>query len=157
MSIVARRIRSTPVRSAMDTWKLVTALISRHGSGAREELERVAGVAASLIADEAPREAPIVVAGCGPRLRIYCLFGEDAIVDDNSDEADLTWNPTEDDWKMWLPSSSEDIDWVKATLAKHAKRILAYDLDKKEAVGEAAEHAGRRSELSVNVEAFRKP
>jgi hypothetical protein len=141
----------------METWRLITALISTHRSGAREELERVAGIAASLIADEAPTEAPIVVAGCGPRLRIYCLYGEDAIVDDNSDEAELAWNPTDGNWKMWLPSSSEDIDWVKATLAKHAERILAYDLDKKEAVGEAVEYAGPQSELSVNVEAFRKP
>ena len=46
---------------------------------ARAELLAVAGIAASIIADQAPRDAAIVVTCDGPRTRIYCLYDEDAI------------------------------------------------------------------------------
>ena len=44
----------------------------------------VGGVACSLVSSEAFTDA-IVIWGNGPRVRVYCLFGEDAIIgDDNS-------------------------------------------------------------------------
>lgn len=155
MSIVARRIRATPERSAVEVWRLVENLISQAGSDARGELEGAAGVAASLIADEAPKESPIVIAGCGPRLRIYCVYGEDAVTGEDSNEADLAWDPTAGDWSMWLPASGEDIEWVRAELAKRSKRIMAYNLEEEEP-GTYTETENARSAVSVNLEAFRR-
>src|SRR5207245_209921 len=100
MSTVARRVRATPERSAIYAWKFIQRLISEVGSDARKELDRVAGVAASLIADEAPKDHPIVVSGSGPRLRVYCLYGEDAVTGDGNNEESLTRNPTAGDWRM---------------------------------------------------------
>ncbi len=158
MSIVARRIRATPERSAMETWKFIVGLISRAGSEAGKEFQAAGGVAASLVADETPRAAPIVVAGCGPRLRIYCLYGDDAVTGDDSNEADLTWDPTDGDWKMWLPAAREDLEWVQAELAKCGTRIAAYDLEKGEIPEEPATSSnGRHAQISVNVEAFKRP
>jgi hypothetical protein len=34
----------------------------------------------SLIAAEAMRDSPIVVHGVGPRLRVYCLYDDEAIL-----------------------------------------------------------------------------
>lgn len=155
MTTVARRIRATPERSAVETWTFIVKLISTSGSAARRELEAVTGVGACIIADEVPKQAPIVVAGSGPRVRLYCLYGEDAITGDDSNEADLASNPTDGDWTMWLPTSSEDIKWVAAELAKHGKRIVGYDL-LEEKPGDSSKEEDR-SELKINVEEYKKP
>jgi hypothetical protein len=155
MSTVARRIRATPERSATGAWRVIEDLISTAGSDARKELDRVAGVAASLIAEETPKDHPIVVAGSGPRLRMYCLYGEDAITGDGSDENTLSWDPTAGDWRMSLPAAADDIKWVKAELAKHSKRITAYNLEK-EKPGDEVETEGRSASLSVDHEAFNR-
>lgn len=154
MSVVARRIRATPERSAAEAWRFIVDLISPSGSGPRRELEGAGGVGAYIIADEIPKEAAIVVAGCGPRLRIYCLYGEDAIAGEGSNEADLSWDPTAGEWTMWLPVPSEDIGWVRAQLAKCGKRIVAYD-PREEERGSGPKWESR-AELGINIEAFRK-
>ena len=71
MSVVRRAFKSRPGRDASETWRTITELLLRNGDGsARAELEAVAGIATSLIADQAPREAPITVICSGPRTRI---------------------------------------------------------------------------------------
>lgn len=155
MGVIARRIRATPERSATETWRFMVELISASGSGSRRELEAAAGVASCLIADETPKEAPIVVAGSGPRLRIYCLYGEDAITGEGSNEADLASDPTAGEWTMWLPAVSEDIGWVRAQFAKCGKRIVAYDVEEEEP-GDAPPPKSR-AELGINVDAFKRP
>jgi hypothetical protein len=70
MSTIARRIRATPERPATEAWAVIVDLISEQGSAARKDLEAVSGIASCLIADETPKESPIVLAGAGPRLRI---------------------------------------------------------------------------------------
>lgn len=83
MTTLARHIISEPVRTASETWKIIVDLLaSNSDSLARSELLSVVGVASSLIASEAAKDSPIVVYGSGPRIRIYCLYGEDAIVGD---------------------------------------------------------------------------
>jgi len=153
MSVIARRIRATPERSASEVWAIITDLIAAPDAPAQKDLAAAAGVGASTIADETPKEAPIVVAGCGPRLRIYCLYGEDAISGEGSNEAALNWDPTEGDWMMWLPASKEDIAWMKAELGKLTPRITAYDSEAEEP-GEKAEPS--RASLSINLEAFKR-
>lgn len=157
MSVVARRIRGTPERSATETWEAIVGLISKPGSPARTELNAVSGIVACLIADETPKDSPIVTAGVGPRrLRIYCLYSEDAVTGEDADETAPSWDPTDGSWKMWLPAAREDLDWVKRELAKRGARIVAYELEKGEPEGESARPEGREATLAVNVEAFQK-
>jgi len=157
MSVIARRIRATPERSATEAWSLIMELISQPDSLARAELEAASGVAACLIADETPKGSPIVVAGSGPRLRIYGLYGEDSVVGEDADEAALTWDPTEGDWKLWFPAPREDLEWVRQELGKRGVRIAAYELEKGDPEGDAARPEGRGANLSVDVEVFKRP
>jgi hypothetical protein len=154
MSTIARRIRATPERPATEAWGVIVGLISEPGSAARKDFDAVSGIAACLIADETPKESPIVVAGVGPRLRIYCLYDEDAVTGEDADETALSWNPTDGKWKMWLPAAREDLDWVQRELAKHGSRIVAYELEKGEPEGAAARPEGRQA-IAINVEAFK--
>jgi hypothetical protein len=155
MSTIVRRIRATPERPATEAWEVIVGLISEPESAARKELAAVSGVASCLIADETPKDSPIVVAGVGPRLRIYCLYEEDTVTGEDADETALSWNPTDGNWKMWFPAAREDLDWVQRELAKRGSRIVAYELEKGEPEGEAARPEGRQA-VAVNVEAFRK-
>lgn len=154
MSVVARRICATPERSAAEVWRFIVNLVSLPGSGARRELEAAAGVASCLIADETPKGAPIVVAGSGPRLRIYCRYGEDAITGEGSNEADLNWDPTAGEWMMWLPAPSDDIEWVRVELANCGKRVVAYEPEEGEPG--SAPKLESQAELGINIEAFKK-
>jgi hypothetical protein len=49
---------------------------------ARAELQKVSGVASSTIASEAPKDDAFIVYGSGPQIRVYCIFGDDAITGD---------------------------------------------------------------------------
>ena len=53
----------------------------------------MAGTACASIASEAPKEAPIVIWGGGPRVRVYCVFDEDAITQDGVNEDALPKSP----------------------------------------------------------------
>ena len=129
-------------------------LISETGSTARKDFDAVSGIAACLIADETPKDSPIVVARVGPRLRIYCLYDEDAVTGEDADETALSWNPTDGNWKMWLPAAREDLDWVERQLANRGSRIVAYELEKGVPDGDSARPEGRQA-IVVNVEAFK--
>ena len=154
MTVVARRVRATPARTGVETWRFIVDLVALSDSDAWKLLSAAEGVVGCLIADETPKDAPIVVAGCGPRLRVYCLYGSDAIAGDDSDEEGLTWNPTEDSWQMWVPVSAEDHEWVSSALKKLGPRIVAYDPQREEPGVET--RASARAQLEVNEEAFKR-
>lgn len=125
-SVVARRVASTPTRTASDTWAKIIALVAPDPlSSARAELVQVASVASSSIACEATADDPIVVYGGGVRVRVYCVFGDGAIVGDDVNEEPLQRCPTEGDWKMSIPCAPEDLQWAQAALAANAKRVSA--------------------------------
>lgn len=153
MTVIARRLASVPERSAVDTWNAIVELIAPDSrSSARNELAAVAGVACSLIASE--MAAPIVIYGSGPRLRIYCLYGDEAIEGDNVSEGSLTYVPTEEDWRMSLPCPEEELGWVQKSL-RSSTRVSARDED--EDVGdEKSEDRSARGEgvPTVNLDAF---
>jgi hypothetical protein len=99
-TVVSRTFRSSPHRDALQTWDAIVELLTQGKDGtARSELRAVAGVAASLIADQAPKSAPIVATCDGPRTRIYCLFDEDAIDGDDANEEVLGFEPLKGDWE----------------------------------------------------------
>lgn len=61
MTIVARRVASNPVRTANQTWSVITDILAPRDSAARKELARIGGVACSLIASESTEKDAMVV------------------------------------------------------------------------------------------------
>lgn len=126
MTIVARTFVSLPERSATDTWDRIVALIAPdRESAARRELAAVAGAACSCISDETLADDPLVVYGAGPRLRVYALYGDDALDAERANESALSWVPTADGWRMSIPCLDDDLLWVRAKLAKVSTRVTA--------------------------------
>jgi len=155
MTLVSRRIASNPKRTSSETWDRIVDLISETGSEARSILNRVQGLAASIIAEETPKEFPIVVAGSGPRLRVYCVYGGDAILGEDCDEDQLTWNPTDGSWHMYIPCLHDDYESVSPSLHSHSTRISAYDIT--EGIPEEPQRSEQRTKgfpLSVDLEGF---
>lgn len=127
-TIASRTFNSTPQRDAHQTWTAIVDLLAQdHAAPARQELLAVAGVAASVIVDQTPRDAPIVVTCDGPRTRIYCVYDEDAISGSDANEDPLGFDPLEGDWRVSLPCPSADLAWVQGALKKHTNRITARD------------------------------
>ena len=152
MTVVARRINASPVRTASEVWQVIAALIApSEASEARAELRAVTGVACSLIAAEAMKSAPIVVWGVGPRVRIYCLYDEDAMAGDQANENALPADVTAGNWTMSLPCPADDLKWVQIALAKHSIRITARDMATELEVGTAD---NIRKSATIDQEAF---
>lgn len=152
MTVIARQIIAEPVRTASETWKVIVDLLaSDPNDPARNELLAVAGVSSSIIAAEAVKDAPIVVYGSGPRVRIYCLYGDDAIVGDDANESELTSSPTTGDWAISLPCPEDDLEWVQNSLSKRSKRITARDMYTP--VNDEEANVNGKS-VSINMEAF---
>lgn len=129
MTIVVRTLISVPERSASATWERVVELIAPDTeSAARRELSAVGGVACSCIADEALADDPLVVHGVGPRLRIYALYGDDAVDQERSNESALGWIPTAGGWRMSIPCLPDDLAWVRAKLARVSARVTAREV-----------------------------
>lgn len=157
MTVVSRRIKATPARPAADAWQVIVDLLTPGSSTSRTELLSVEGTAASLIASRAMEGSPIVVYGSGPRVRIYCLYDEEAIVGEDANEQVLASAPTGGDWSMSLPCPAEDLKWVGDALAKRSKRITARDL--KEPVNDSSTGEGeaKSSAAVIDTEAFFRP
>lgn len=126
-TVASRTFRSTPQRDACQTWDAIVKILTQ-GRPAHKDLLAASGVASSIIADQAPKSAPIIVTCNGPRTRIYCVYDDDAIESSGGDENPLGFNPLEGEWKISLPCHPEDLSWVQASLAKIGNRITARDL-----------------------------
>jgi hypothetical protein len=152
MTVIARIIRSVPQRSADDTWtKIVSLLAPDQASESYRELISIAGVAGSLIARESMTE-PIVVFGSGPRVRIRCLYNEDALTGDGASEGALPTNSTTGDWNMSLPCPKEDLTWITNALARKSSRITAREMGT--AVDDEVGESSARSAVIIDKEAF---
>lgn len=147
MTTVARRtLSSTPQRDAHQTWLAIVELLTQGKPGtARSELLAVAGPAASVIADHAPKEAPIVVTCDGPRTRIYCLYDDNAIDGADANEDPLGFDPLKGDWRLSLPCLAEDLAWVQGALKKHSSRVTARDLDTAVSSDDSADKAADKA------------
>jgi hypothetical protein len=153
MTVLARVVRAVPHRSAGEAWEVIVGLLAPSSGAARDELMEVAGIATSLIAAEAPKDDKIVVWGGGPRVRISCIYDDDAITGDGANETKLTRSPTDGDWSMSLPCPEEDLTWVKAALAKKATRVTARKLGEKL----DADESGSASAVTIDKETFLRP
>ncbi len=127
-STYTRTVRCTPYRSASDAWRTIITLMAKSNATATTELESVLGIAASIIVDEAPRDAPIIVTCDGPRTRFYCSYDEDALDDADGGENALSYDPLAGDWAVSLPCLTEELAWVQPALKNLSTRITARDV-----------------------------
>jgi hypothetical protein len=157
--VIARRVASTPVRSAAQTWAKITELLAPDpNSPARKDLAAAAGVACSSISSEATGDAAIIVWGNGPRVRVYSVFNEDAITGDGVNEDSLPKTPTEGDWKMSIPCLPEDVQWSGASLAAASERITARSMDEDvdDDDKDKADSGAAKSAVGINLAEFMK-
>lgn len=156
-TVVARRVASTPVRTTAQTWdKIMEILAPDPRSATRSELIKATGVACASISSEATKDAAIVVWGGGPRVRVYCVFDEDAITGDGVNEDAISKSPTEDDWRMSIPCPPEDVKWSQAKLSAVSSRITARSLED-DVDDDASASASSARSLTINAEEFLKP
>jgi hypothetical protein len=151
-TVASRSFNSTPQRDAAETWRAIVTLLTQGKPGApQDELLAVTGIAASVIADQAPKTAAIVVTCNGPRTRIYCLYDDDAIQGSDANEAGLGFDPLEGDWRVSLPCPSDDLSWVQSALKAKGSRITARDQTATLAVEQTK---AATSKLSVDLKGF---
>ena len=156
MTVVARNFISIPERTASATWSAIIQLLAPDSrSEAALELASVTGITSSLISREAMTE-PVVVCGSGPRVRIYCLYNEDAVEGDDANEAALPTTPTASDWQMSLPCPAEDLAWVQEALKAKSKRITAREMDTTFDSEQETSNQKNAEETVVDLEAFFK-
>ena len=106
-----------------------------------------------LIASEATKDCPIVVHGGGPRVRVYCVFGDDALTGDGVDESSLVATPTDGDWAMSIPCLAEDLSWCRGELASVSNRVTARVVGADIGAGDGAIDD---AEATIDIEEFRK-
>lgn len=129
MSTIRRDFKASPQRTGSETWRAICNLIAPKEGASRRELLSVEGIAGQLIASESIKDYPIIVVGTGPRLRIYCLYDDDALEEDNANESTLAANPTEKEtWKVSIPALSEDVNWSGTELKEFSSRITVREM-----------------------------
>jgi hypothetical protein len=157
ISVIARVFASIPHRSASETWSAIVDLFAPAAeSPARAELLGIAGIAASIIADEAPSDDAIVLFGSGPRIRVYTVYGDDAIEGNDISESPLNFIPTMDDWRLSLPCRSDDLAWIQRALQSSphtSARALGEAVDEAQASERSALRTATRH---VSLNAFNR-
>lgn len=156
MTVYARLIISEPVRSASETWGVIVNLLTAQGDAAvKQELLSVTGAVSSLISDETIKDSPIVAYGAGPRVRFYCLYGENAITGDQANERALPTSPINGDWSVSLPCPPDDMQWVQSFLKKRSSHISVRDVRSPVNDDEDRVENNQKS-TGINLEAFLK-
>ena len=151
-TVIRRTFKATPARSAPATWAEMVNLLTRTNTAARAELESVAGIASTLITEQAPEKSPITVICDGTRTRIYCIYDDDAIDGDGANEELLPYDPLAGEWRISLPCPEEDLTWVRGALAKKSDRISARGLS--EDVNESQSSGSDAAALILDQKGF---
>jgi hypothetical protein len=136
---------------------VIVDLVAPKDGQARRELLGIEGIASSLISTESPKDAPMVVRGKGPRVRLYCLYDDEAISGDDANEAALAECPTDGDWVMSLPADADDLAWVRDALAKKSTRVKVREKSEAFDDGEDQQKQSATAEAAINMEAFLRP
>jgi len=139
---VRRDISSIPHRSATETWDRIIELVTGQGSRDVQQLTNASGVMTSIVTDEHPAARAILIEGVGAQLRVYCRYGMKA-VEEGSSVDPLTWNPTAGDWTMHVPCDTENIAWVKESLAKTSPRIKVFDVTEADRADDEQQEAAK--------------
>lgn len=152
---IRRDVASIPVRSAKETWRVITELVTGADTVDRGQLDAAASIMESLIADEHPAKVPIVFKGAGPRVVIYCLYNEDAM-EAGLDVDPLKDNPTAGDWGATAPCEAEDADWMNKTLKDRAPRITVHDVNQPPEKEEGSKTAQAGADFEIDWGALAK-
>lgn len=155
-TVASRVVRSLPHRSSSDTWAFIVDLLTQGKDGeAKAELLSVSGIASSVISEQTPKDAAIVVTCEGLRTRIYCLYDDDAIEGGDAKEDALGYEALKGQWAVSLPCSKDDLEWVQRALKVKGSRITARDQAQK-LEEEAETTKAAAGGLTLNVERFLK-
>lgn len=146
---IRRDVNSIPARSAAETWTVISKLVTGPGSKDATELDAVASVIASIIADEIPAREPFIFSGVGPRVVIYCAFGTGAVTDEENISS-LASNPTAGDWSLRVPCDKENMSWVKEALTKKSARVTVYDVNSPETEDEDKQAKAAATEIKID-------
>ncbi len=106
MTKYARRFAAVPARTSTQTWRAIVDCLGPPLAD-RTVLDAATNALAIIIAEEVPATKPIVLTGCGPRVSIYTVYGQDSIDGHNVNErpvVGLTFNPG---WKLHVPAGSD--------------------------------------------------
>lgn len=152
MTRIVRRIRSVPIRNATDTWAVIVDLLASTDDAMRAELETAGNVAAMLISEEHSAEAPMLLSGCGPQVRVYTIHGDEAVDGGSANETALTLTPSES-WELKLPATGPDLA-LAASAVCNLDHVMIYDPAADGASQEQASHAGRRDRIHVDLDAL---
>ena len=125
MSVVTRKFAASPAHPAAEVWTAIVSAIAGDNAQVRTQLNSVTGVAASIIAERTPESFPITVVGSGSRLRIYCLYDDDAVSEDVHEDP-ISWNLFESDWQVYFPAEKADLDWINQILKDKGKHFFSY-------------------------------
>lgn len=159
MSVIARRFAASPKRTASLTWDAIVNVIASQSASVKSKLNTITGIVSPIIADETLASNAITVIGTGSRLRIYCLYGEDAISDE-ANEGKLSWNLfSTDDWEIHFPVEEEDFSWTTQLLKEKDKRFKTYKAGEKLSEYESDQEEQRNESqsvgLTINLEKFK--
>lgn len=155
MSVVARRFSSSPSRIPSATWEAIVNVVAVNSDDAKTQLNSIAGIISSLIADETPLKDAITVIGNGPRLRVYCLYGDDAISDE-SNESSLSFNPFDGEWEIYFPAREADLNWVTKALKEKSNHFKTYKTgDKIDAERSEENENSNFTQLTINTDKFK--
>ena len=156
-SVISRVIRSLPQRSTADTWSFIVDLLTKGEQGEkRDELLSVSGVASSIIAEQAAKDAAIVITCDGPRTRIYCLYDDDALAVGDEKEDRFGHDALKGDWAVSLPCPEDDLAWVQRALKAKSSRITARDMTQSLGDESFGTQAATDSAFTVDVDRFLK-
>ena len=148
MTVVTRKFSARPQRTASETWAAIINAIALDET-VQNILNNISGLASSIIADETPESNSITVIGSGPRLRIYCIYGEDAVTGENS-ESKISWNIFETDWQIHFPVKKDDLEWTNKALQKKGTNFFAYEIGEK--IGSTNENTSNDSnQITINI------
>lgn len=153
-TVIARRVTATPIRTSSEAWAVIVKLLAPDAdSPARVVLDRASGVACSSIASEVPKADALVMYGSGPRLRVYCLYDDDAMSGEEASEGELPETPAEGDWRLSIPVLEEDFDW-----SARAIKVCAPHISVRKAGEDLPEDSDRQTEnravVRINLDRF---
>ena len=159
-TVISRTAAATPKRSPSATWAVIVDILAPDASDpARAELARVASVGAAVIAAEAPQGDAIVMFGGGPRVRVYCAYGDDALLGSGVNEDAVRQSVTGDGWRLSLPCDADDHDWIRRKLESLSSRVTARKAgeDAPSAERDQSSASSQQGAATLNLGEFFKP
>ncbi len=160
MSTVARRVLASPARLSSATWEAITKLVCKGQAPATAEFGKVSGIASALLNDELFKSHPLVVKNKGPRLKVYCIYGQDAIAGEGKNEDALSWDPVASDWHAYIPCSPEEFKEIGKLVKSKSSKFSVYDIDEglsdEDQATDDKKAAANTEAAGVDWEAFKK-